>query len=315
MSSAIIIPSNREESFNKWCELWKNKIGDATVFLIEDSQDRTFEPKLDNFRYYCWRDIDNDLGENSWIIPRKTDCIRSYGYLKAYQEGFDYIMTMDDDCYPETDTLDWIGSHVKQLNETKTKWTNTLTTTKVRGIPFFNKGKLNVAISHGLWKNVADLDAPTQLTRGDWFTGDDEYLDKCIPTGTYYPMCGMNLAWKREVTPIMYFLLMGKEYGIDRFGDIWCGIISKKILDHLGYVVHSGYPYIWHNRASNVFVNLEKEAHGIGLNETFWEAVDAVILTKYTFKDCYWELADKLNLSGEYFEKLKQAMKVWRTLF
>lgn len=316
MKTAIVIPTIREESFKRWVSEWKDKIGDAVVYVVEDNPTRTFNIEgLNNFNHYCYEDIERDLGHNSWIIPRKTDCIRSYGYLKAYWEGADYIITLDDDCYPEIDTPDLIGSHIKALSEKRSRWTNTLTKTKVRGVPFFNKGEVPVVISHGLWKNVADFDAVTQLNRSDWFVGDDEYLDKCIPWGTYYSMCGMNLAWRREVTPGMYFLLMGKEYGIDRFGDIWAGILTKKIADHLKVAVHSGYPYIWHDRASNVFTNLEKEARGIKLNEEFWQAVDNVELHCHTWKDCYSQLALDLDLHGEYFDKLKEAMKIWTIQF
>lgn len=312
MSSAIVIPSNREDSFNKWCNEWRHQLEGATVILIEDSFDRTFEPKLDNFRHYCWRDIDHDLKDKAWIIPRKTDCVRSYGYLKAYQEGFDYIMTMDDDCYPVHDEPYWVSGHVDELNKCDSRWINTLESTKVRGVPFENTGSVPVAISHGLWTNIPDLDAVTQLTTEQT---DELGLDLYIPMEKYYPMCGMNLAWKAEVTPAMYFMLMGKEYGIDRFGDIWAGLISKRIADHLGYTVHSGYPLVRHDKASNVFTNLEKEARGIGINETLWEAIDVIGFSERTWAGCYQELIDQLNVEGEYFTKLKQAMTVWSSLF
>jgi hypothetical protein len=48
-------------------------------------------------------------------------------------------------------------------------------------------------------------------------------------------MCGMNIGWKRELTSAMYFMLMGKDkneknWGFDRFDDIWAGIFVKKIV-------------------------------------------------------------------------------------
>src|SRR3989304_3774293 len=70
----------------------------------------------------------------------------------------------------------------------------------------------------------------------------------------------------------------GESWGFERFGDIWSGVIFKKIADHLGYAIASGYPIIWHAKASNVFTNLKKEASGIKINETFWEIIDTIEL-------------------------------------
>ena len=92
-------------------------------------------------------------------------------------------------------------------------------------------------------------------------------------------MCSMNIAWRAGVHAAMYFLLMGPDYPFDRFGDIWGGVLAKRVADHLGLAVNSGSPGVLHERASNVFVNLAKESRGLGVNETFWRAVDSVVLT------------------------------------
>jgi hypothetical protein len=128
-------------------------------------------------------------------------------------------------------------------------------------------------------------------------------------------MCGMNVAFRPEVVPAFYFLLMGRDYEYDRFGDIWAGILVKKICDHLGYAVHSGEPAVSHQRASNVWANLRKEAPGLEVNESFWQAVDRVVLTKTTFGSCYAELANGLDIEGDYWDKLRRAMGMWAGLF
>jgi len=69
-----------------------------------------------NVTHVAWEDIDRDLGEVSWIIPRRTDCIRSYGYLKAYQEFPDMVLTLDDDCYPSGSGNDFIERHWHALS-------------------------------------------------------------------------------------------------------------------------------------------------------------------------------------------------------
>jgi reversibly glycosylated polypeptide len=88
---------------------------------------------------------------------------------------------------------------------------------------------------------------------------------------------------------------------------------------HLGYSINSGSPAIKHLRASNVWANLRKEAPGLGINETFWKAVDAVPLRGSTFRECYREIANGLEIQSaelpDYFPMLKKAMLTWTELF
>lgn len=49
-----------------------------------------------------------------------------------------------------------------------------------------------------------------------------------IPKGTLFPMCGMNLAFNRElIGPAMYFGLMGDGQPIGRYDDMWAGWCIK----------------------------------------------------------------------------------------
>lgn len=56
-----------------------------------------------------------------------------------------------------------------------------------------------------------------------------------IPKGTLFPMCGMNLAFDRElIGPAMYFGLMGDGQPIGRYDDMWAGWCAKVCnLNHL----------------------------------------------------------------------------------
>jgi hypothetical protein len=111
----------------------------------------------------------------------------------------------------------------------------------------------------------------------------------------------------------------------DRFGDIWCGIIMKKLADIMGYRVATGMPYIRHERASNPFTNLKKEANGIEVNETFWEHVDKFVPSSrnLAISEMYAEIGSYVVKFGdeyqkqylEYFVKLGEAMQTWAALF
>lgn len=69
----------------------------------------------------------------------------------------------------------------------------------------------------------------------------------------------------------MYYAPMGHKVGLDRFADIWLGITLKRVCDENDWAIVTGYSTVTHNRASNVWKNLQKEAKGLELNEGFWK--------------------------------------------
>lgn len=322
MKDVVVVPTIREDSIRAFLDAWRLEFTETHIIVVEDNPTKTFEiGDYANVTHYCWGDIDNDLGKKAWIIPRRTDCIRSYGYYKAYQESPDMVVTLDDDCYPiEVNGNNFLKRHWQRLDEVgiTEAWYETGDGVVTRGFPYFSHARhLPCMINHGLWNRIPDYDAPTQLLQSR-YPREFSFSDQTIPVGVYYPMCGMNLAFRPEVIPALYFLLMGRDYQFDRFGDIWAGILVKKICDHLHYCVKSGTPAINHERASNVWQNLRKESAGLEVNEYFWQAVDRIVLTQTTFKDCYQELAEKLEIDGEYREywkKQKEAMVIWANLF
>lgn len=307
---AIVCPSNRPESLERWRREWRAEFDrpDVRVYEILD------EPET-------WLQIKRDLGEDSWIIPRKTDCIRSYGFWRAWQDGAEQVITLDDDCYPEQML---IAEHQFLLIRGFDRWGSTITGLRPRGLPYQDPGGRPCAINMGLWSCCPDLDAQTQLDQGPLGAFEDDWAghDQMYPASQFFPMSGMNLAFRREILPAMYFGLQGTHlwsddaFGYDRFGDIWAGLFAKKICDHLGYAVRSGSPWVRHERASDPHVNLVKERLAKEANEWLWQRVDDVKLTKGGVVACYHELADKLQLPDElYWRFLRRAMHVWADLF
>lgn len=385
----LIVPTIREESIKRflreWCSIGIQEYC-HTIVVMEDNPTKTFDlnsaveqamnisiDKTSDFTWpnlihLCWEDIESELDSKSWIIPRRSDTVRSFAYWYVWAHhthaSFSshrtrYVLTLDDDCYPPNQELDGLSyedagdlilTHKKMLSK-RTRWFNTLNSVKPRGIPFYELGERDdVIVNHGLWLNVPDYDAPTQLVQPtpERFDGSS----KLVPRGSYFPMCGMNVMWRIEYTVLMYHLLMGhmmklhklpdghgadlgdivthelEKLPFDRFGDIWCGIFMKKIADLINLSVSTGIPYIRHDRASNPFTNLKKEANGIEVNEKFWQFVDSFKLYDGSITksvDCaatvYWYLGDHMQ-NFEYFEEhisyftnLGQAMKIWANLF
>lgn len=338
----VVVPTIREASIKRFIAEWDSCFAARQVRLIvvEDNPERMFD--IDAARHgfpvmhCCWQDIEADLGRDEWIISRRDSAIKCYGFWKACQQEADVIIALDDDCYPLSNHRnavdhDFLGTHLARLSGEPFEvdvpaWESTIDGLRPRGIPYearYRRERIvpnDVIVNHGLWYNVPDLDAPTQLASRP--PGDGYMLSKVISRGRYFPMCGMNLAFRAEAAPLFYFPLMGQDrnghaWGFSRFDDIWAGIFMKRIADHLGRDVTSGEPAIWHDRASDVFSNLAKEARGIGVNEQLWLAVDRIELKSTTLTEAYMELAENLPaVTGDsYWESLRRAMLAWAALF
>lgn len=318
--TAIVIPNHLPDLTNyllSWKE-WRDP--SIRVIIVEDKPKVDVElGNFDNVTLYSHTDIKKDLGKDSWIIPKHGSACRSYGYYKAWQLKPEFILTVDNDCYPEKDKY-WVSGHEDALKQNTTlDWINTGPNLYYRGFPYLIREKSPVYLNHGLWSNIPDLDAATALHNPD-FRLPAEKETQIIPRHNFFPMCGMNLAWRSELTPAMYFGLFGPEYGFDQYDDIWAGVLVKKVMDHLGLAASSGYPSVEHRKQSNVFLNMRKQAPGLGMNEHFWKEVQNINLTEDTVLDCYRELIEKLpdTITDEpsgWTKKFKKAALIWINLF
>jgi reversibly glycosylated polypeptide / UDP-arabinopyranose mutase len=319
----IVVPTIRNLDFLKQ---WDNQFLQCHLVIVEDhakKQIQTPSIGFDTISHFSWEDIQKDFKSDEWIFSRQNAGIRSYGFWKAYGLGADVIVTLDDDCYPVG--TDFIQKHVENLTSSApSRWFTTFPHPDymyTRGFPYSTRNAYKAVMSHGLWSNKMDMDAKTQQKIGDVNIAPYPPLRHFIAPSLYFPMSSMNLAFARSVVPLMYFPLMGKNpkgdlWGYDRFDDIWAGIFAKKIIDHLGMSVVSGTPFVEHKKASDVATNLIKEQSGLAMNEILWKSVDAVVLTKKTPAECYYELAKTIKFpEGEYFSHLRTAMITWANLF
>jgi len=233
------------------------------------------------------KDWDEVMGEYKDAISNHNGGVRNLGfaYVAKYLPEVEYIITLDDDTHPIGDT---IYDHISALNQrVPITWFSTASE-YMRGFPYGVRDEAEVVLSHGVWENVADWDAPTQLVLG---AKRPVTFPKCpVPKGVLYPMCGMNIAFKRKVLPHMYQAPFWLEEGIGRVDDILCGIYSKKAIDEMDCAVVTGYARVWHDRASDVYNNLKLEAASIEL----------------------FEQAAKGDESHPYFEIYKPKLKRWR---
>lgn len=260
---AVVVPTIREEKLLEFKSKWKDLFKKHNINLIEVHDGDNPHLIINSFPA-DWPPIDKDL------IFNKNDGIRNLGFacIPFFPQFYEteYIITLDDDTEPYGDT---IQDHLNALNQkVPVSWISTANE-YMRGFPYGVREEAEVVLSHGVWEGVPDWDAPTQL-KLDGKPHEVYFNNGAIPKGIFYPMCGMNIAFKRKMLPYMYFAPMGYKVGLDRFADIWCGINSKKEIDKRGWAVVTGQATVLHKRASNVFTNLKKEAPGLELNETYW---------------------------------------------
>jgi len=260
---AVVIPSIRPLMIEPFSEAWRPLFDyhKVEVVVVEDG-DTPFV--LHKGTTYTPQEI---MGDYTDIIFNKNDGIRNLGFafVKKRLPDTQYIFTTDDDCFPVGDTL---ADHLAQLGKmVPISWLST-TSEYTRGFPYEIRKEALVVLSHGVWEGIKDYDAPTQLIKGN---PETEFYKGQIPKGVYFPMCIMNVMFDTELLPFMYQFPMGPRVGVDRFADIWSGIVAKREMDKRNWAAVSGYARILHKKASNVFVNLQKEALGISLNEGFWK--------------------------------------------
>lgn len=272
---AIVVPTmeSRKEVFKKFFESWKDLFNRHNVSLI-----MVFDDELPLLKDFSAPEGTKPLFTKHDILPKeeqdllynRNDGVRNLGfaYIAKSKPDIEYIITLDDDCLPMKG-IDAIADHVNALNKRVpiTKWINTLTHEYPRGFPYGIRDEAPVMVSHGVWMNIKDYDAPTQLVKGN----PDTFFNKlAIPKGCFIPFCGMNVGFRRNILPYMYYAPMGPRVNLDRFADIWLGVELKKIMDEMNWAMVTGFSTIWHDKASNVWKNLQKEAKGLELNESFW---------------------------------------------
>jgi hypothetical protein len=315
--NVLVVPSNRPESLREFLDAWGPSQWDH-VLVIEDGPEPTIECDAPNVEVFSWREIEAELPE-PWIISRRDSGIRAFGFWKAWQLGAETIFTLDDDCHPAEDDL--IAGHLRNLHDTPA-WESSIPGLRVRGLPYRNMGgPLHVDVSVGLWAGVLDLDAVQTLANsGHEFPASllSSVRSRVMPSEQYFPMSGMNLAVRREAACLMYFPPMGLESPYGRFDDIWCGLVVQRICRHLRRSIVCGRPLVTHQRASDPFANLVKEAPGIDANERMWEHIDSVELKGETPAACMRDLGTELRTAGsgdEYVERWGTAILAWCELF
>lgn len=299
MRWVVVTPTNRVEKYlhflDKWQDLFQRH--DVHLVVVEDnpkkSKEITKQLKVPH-THLCWEDLPD-------FIPRRSDMIRSYGIYIGYTLKPEYMLTLDDDVepYDRDPFIEYAVQFMAGAPLSKYLSVGSLTSShlQMRGFPYFDRKPAEVAVQYGGWSGVLDYDASTQLANPE-DTQDFIDINIPVPKGSGATCCIMNTAWKRDYSPIMWQLPL-LEGNYNRFGDIWSGLFIKKTLDSVGSVmVINGKASIRHDRASNPFANVRREASGMEINEYLWD--NLVDPEENDLIKAYIKITDS---AAEYFKK------------
>jgi hypothetical protein len=285
MKVVTVVATNRDQSLKEFLRAWAPLPWRETI-IVEDGPNRSMRIDVASehpVHHFSWAEIatDPDVIDPA-IFSRRDSAIKTYGFWAAARLGADIIICLDDDCLPAGAPADFVAAHAAALSP-RLRWVPSIEETPTRGLPYFDVGTMPGAMANmGLWQGVADYDASQTLALHRIGTLNRSYNppagNRLMHPQNYWPWCAMNIAFRRELAPLMYMPKMGEGSPYRRFDDIWCGVILQRCCRHLGLSLAAGEPHIRHVRASDPLVNLEKEAPGIRANEEFWKIVEATPL-------------------------------------
>lgn len=295
----VVVPTVRPEQMKlfrtAWNELFcKYEVTLITVYDGDEPEVVVEHPATGQIE----KPIHWAIVSDSWkqVVCRHTDAVRNLGFLVACSYKPDVVLTLDDDVVPVGDT---INDHLNVLvRRVPTTWMNTAhqNAEYLRGVPYVCRSESGVVLSHGVWIGIPDFDAETQL-RLEQTKGIPEslpYYVGPIPKYALFPLCGMNVAIRKQVLPYFYFAPMGPDSGVkcsicdgrgttidydlegnrcdelcgscngsgsplNRFADIWMGISLKLEMDRHGHACYTGGSVVRHTRLSDATKNMEQE--------------------------------------------------------
>jgi hypothetical protein len=282
-------------------------------------------------------------------LPFNSIQRRNIGLLKAWEDGADIVITIDDDNWMLNHDFLHLHSIVGQSRElpafeTSSGWFNVCSMLEeASGTPFYHRGfprgerwkekevftcvspiNRRVAVNAGLWLDDPDIDAMTRLerpivVRGMMPTAPSQFV---LQPGTWSPFNSQNTALMRDVIPA-YFL----SPCVGRYDDIWPSYVVVRIAQHLGDVISYGHPLLRQKRNEHVlWKDLDNERVGMLLTDEFCATLRSLTLQGNTYHECYGEVVEKLPLAWSVGSNwsdamilarhgLLEGMAIWHSVF
>lgn len=290
---------------------------------------------------------------NPNFILENSDHRRNIGYIKAYADGVDVVVSMDDDNFPINDNfldlhLQSLSSTAGDVVESSNEFYNNCellekdTIFHPRGFPLRRKtnnkntfqpaSELKIGVNAGMWSLAPDVDAISWLIHEKTYSEINTVDDIVLSDNTYCPINSQNTALLGDLIPAYYFVRMGYDIGgglkFDRLGDIYSGYFLQKVAKALGYNIKFGNPVVTHERNSHNYLNDANAEWGcLRTIDLFCDWLAKVTLTGTTATVCYLQLAEELddfasNASFDYmptatrgfYHQMAHDMRVWSNI-
>jgi hypothetical protein len=301
-SVCVVIPMTTDPPW----DLFDAIPSDIPIIVSDDSDGGLAPPHGDrvldqNVYYFDHAAQQAYAGVHSAAMPRKSAASRNIGHYIAWKEGFDVIIALDYDCRTRAG---WLEAHLDALRPvirhpgieptTPNGWVNPIRQSFPNGDPVYPRGypyelrtpeltgstqvstSGRVTLNLGVWDGIVDLNGIDTLYFGE--PGDIGVMPGPSPAALgNIPVCGMNTAFVRDLTPAYYFLpdLWVNGWRLSRHDDIWGGYIAKRLMDRRGDLLTYGSPVVEHTKqaALNRVVVLEQWMHLMSM--PFYDLVDA----------------------------------------
>ncbi len=278
---------------------------DIPIIVSDDSDGRLSPPPRGNVYYFDYSAQQAYAGRHYAAMPHKSAASRNIGHYIAWREGFDVIIALDYDCRTRPG---WIETHLSALTEVDNAaarrasnangWINPIRqcfpngdTVYARGYPYeWRTPELaaevdttvsgRVALNLGVWDGILDLNGVDKLYGGEPMDPGIGQHNQANPAALgNLPICGMNTAFLRELTPAYYFLpdVWINGWQLSRHDDIWGGYITKRLMDVHGDLLTYGSPVVGHTKQTPLerVAVLEQWMHVMSM--PFYDLVESAV--------------------------------------
>lgn len=231
------------------------------------------------------------------------NCIqrRNIALLEAMRLKPDYIITVDDDNAPDGLLhMEGIrmyfedGIYPSDILVTSTNgwWdpcSQLLPMTTHRGYPLdrrhnwretdfsyqdgYKVADIKIGVHASFWTGEPDIDAIERMVKAPIIERDQQLgFSAALDIGTWAPFNSQATTYRAELAPLMMVWP-----GCGRYDDIWASYLARKVMDHFGFHVVYGHPFVDQDRnPHNLMRDLEAEMYGMEHTPALVEAIRAV---------------------------------------
>ena len=325
----VVVSSDHLDFLDRWREFFQ---GIHFIILQSGDPDKFLQiPKWVDYSLYNRNDIKKMLKAYAWLSPSSDAGLRKFGLLASTKP---FIYMLDKECHPAARSdgyyINPLRLHLRNLlTPSIPYYVNTLYdpyvagSDFVRGYPYSLRQGAITAVSHGLWLDSPDYDAPTTILK--MAERNNRLLDTTmtVPYATFYSMSLMNVALSRElIGPAFMPGLMENEKLLNSDNDVVAGWAAKVVADHLGLGMKSGQPYVSRRKRSNPFEQLQNDFEGqlwqeevlrFFANEVTIPTAAADAMSAY--RALALQLETKFKQRYPQVEQIARAMIVWSDLW